>query len=823
MITQRPGYGSEGKVFVAVSNFRTLRLSPGFRTCLCSVVFEPSLPEEAAGQRRRVIEQNKQEVLAATKSADLICTGGNVYLLSRDEEGFEGEVVLDLQMNHQRENDEGRELQDGEDIKGYRVTIKAKREVRIEDEMLLNEDERTYFNIIINRALRDSRLQQIGRYHYDTMKPLKVDCSPPLHLIPGYFTSVQVCEYGPALMYDVKHRIVQEKTVAEVMNEILQANAYNGKTNDEKKFLLEQLLIKKVVITRHTQPWNMYIIEGIEMDMNPLTSTFERREGPITHQDYFLEQYNLELSPVRMPMLRCSRRKRDVFLPADFCFMTGLTDQLKGDYRVMNAISQYTRMLPRARFEKGNEVPRKLTDGKSREVLENWKIEVAENSLECEGRQVETAKVRVMTSNHDLEAVQRGDGHTAGAEVNWNRVNFPHLIQKNVVGFQTNPGFQRWVLIHTARDQPLVPRLIDALGEELIKKNMRAEPPKIIEINAVSPEEFKNEMIRELKQLPSRPDIILVILPRQNTDEIYAIIKAEFCTGEMACPSQCIKAATIDKKGAQAAAKLFDQMICKQGGFLWGLNAPQTCRTMVVGVDLNTTGGRTIASFAASFNYSYTKYFSHCTWIRSREDAAEPLALFLHRALDNFRDNFEEARGPVEEKRYPNRIFIYRDGVSEAAKQLLKDFEIQSVLNRFTNLDNEWAKEVEFAYVLVNKKIHQRFGIKPTPEMLQNRGRGGRGNAPREDLTNALPLTIFDSGVTASDKFDFFISHQEVTQGSVTPTHYDVLYWKPGNMSVDDLQRLPPSSPCSTRTGPGPSACPPPSCTPQSSAPCTRR
>uniref|UniRef100_A0A0G4HQX1 Piwi domain-containing protein n=1 Tax=Chromera velia CCMP2878 TaxID=1169474 RepID=A0A0G4HQX1_9ALVE len=803
MITQRPGYGTEGKAFVAVSNFRTIRLKSGFRVDICSVAFDPPLPEDTPGQRVKIIEHNKEEVIKNAGAQDLICTGGNVYLLNAPEERAGQEIKLtDLKLKHTKAKDGGEEVNDGDELKegSYTVILKAKRELRITDERLLNEEQRMYFNLLVNRALRDCNLQQIGRHHYDTNAKIKVDCSPPLSLIPGYFTSMQVVQGGLALMSDVKHRIIQNVTAAEVMNSIMQTNNAGAEPKDKQKFLLEEGMKGKVIITNHGQQSNLYRIEGVEMELN-IDSTFERREGPISYRDYFKQQYNMTLENAKMPMLKATRRKRDIFLPPEICYMTGLTDALKSNFQIMTAISKHTRMLPNARFKKGNQILEKLTTDtsdnaqKAQKVLNDWCIEMSTENLECEGRQVEKKKVRVMTTENDLAAVENNQGDNAGQEVNYNRVNFPHLIQRGVVGFQGPPGFQRWVVVHHARDEGLLSPLMDAIGEQLQMKGIRGQKPKSIAINSTRGEDFKNDMLRELKQLNARPDIILLILPRQNADRIYAAVKTEFCTEQMACPTQCIRADTLQKKGAQAAAKLFDQMICKQGGFLWGLNAHQSCPTMCVGIDLNTTGGRTVASFAASYNYSFTKYFSYSVWVKSREDAAEPFAMFLKRALDHFKDNFEFAKGPVqgEAKRFPARIIIYRDGVSEAAKQLLRDFEIKALLQMFSELDAEWAKEVELAYVMINKMIHQRFAIRATAEMLQSRGGrgGGRGPTLKEgELTNAQPLTIFDTGVTAEDKFDFFISHQEVTQGSVTPTHYDVLYWQPGSMTVNDLQRL---------------------------------
>uniref|UniRef100_A0A0G4FCF4 Piwi domain-containing protein n=1 Tax=Chromera velia CCMP2878 TaxID=1169474 RepID=A0A0G4FCF4_9ALVE len=847
MIVQRPGSGTEGRVYVSTTNFRSLRLRSGCRVDVCYTNFEPDLPDDSKNLRVKILERNRVEVVTSIKCEDFICTGGNVYLLGGPDDFSSHTFDLAIEGpqasngngngnghegngngngghggngngnggngNGNGHSDEGNGGNGGNGNGGaaggavpgrYRVTITAKKELRIVDERCLTEEQRMYFNIILNKALREANLQPMGRFYYNPSAKFEVaNCSPPLQLFPGYFTSVTVTESGLTMMSDVKHRILQSQFASDVMEYIAKQNP--GASKEQRLFYVIEALKGKVVMTRHTLHPTLYRVEGVDGSLT-IDSTFKQRNGEeISFRDYFKKQYNQDLAKKDMPLLIAQhRKKRTVFLPAELCMMTGLTDKLKSDFRVMTAVAAHTRMIPKKRFEKNDKLVELLQENpKSLEVLHNWGLEIGSSAVEAEGRQVDQAHLRVMTRSDDLKAVEDGKGVKAGQDIDFQRINFPHLIQRQVVGFQRVKGFQKWVVIHQERDKSLLDGLKDSIGEQLQTKKMGGQEPKVISISAMNPADFVASMLEEMKKLPARPDIILVILPRgPHSDAFYAKIKEEFCTGRMACPTQCIKADTLQKKGAQAAAKLFDQMICKQGGFLWGVNAPhtQSKRTMVVGVDVNSTGGKAIAGFSASFNCAYTKYYSATTWMKSRDDVAQPLVEFMKRAIGCFKDSFEMAKGPAPDKKYPDRIVIYRDGMGESQKQLVRDFEIAALQECFRGIETIWAGTVEVVYIVVNKMIHQRFAVKATKEMLprapRGGGRGGRGGGggaatiQEGDLTNAQPLTVFDNTVVSTEKFDFFISHQEVTQGSVTPTHYDVLFWNNRLMSVDDVQRL---------------------------------
>lgn len=74
--------------------------------------------------------------------------------------------------------------------------------------------------------------------------------------------------------------------------------------------------------------------------------------------------------------------------------------------------------------------------------------------------------------------------------------------------------------------------------------------------------------------------------------------------------------------------------------------------------------------------------------------------------------------------------------------------------------------------IVVKKRVNARFFTQS----------GGR-------IQNPLPGTVIDVEVTRPEWYDFFIVSQAVRSGSVSPTHYNVIYDSSG-LKPDHIQRL---------------------------------
>ena len=102
----------------------------------------------------------------------------------------------------------------------------------------------------------------------------------------------------------------------------------------------------------------------------------------------------------------------------------------------------------------------------------------------------------------------------------------------------------------------------------------------------------------------------------------------------------------------------------------------------------------------------------------------------------------------------PDRIIVYRDGVSEGQVRYVKETEIANIRAVFAQL----KVDPKLAYIIVNKRINSRFYAKKGADY---------GNPPAG--------TVIDECVTLPERYDFFVIPQNVRQGTVNPTSYNVI------------------------------------------------
>lgn len=146
----------------------------------------------------------------------------------------------------------------------------------------------------------------------------------------------------------------------------------------------------------------------------------------------------------------------------------------------------------------------------------------------------------------------------------------------------------------------------------------------------------------------------------------------------------------------------------------------------------------------ATVDKTLTRYFSSVSLYNSNEDLGHQLCQSVGKALMAYRNH---------NKSLPMYIFIYRDGVSEG--QIRQVFE-----NEVKNLNEELLKlyygpNYKMMYIIVTKKINVRLF---------------------EDRRNPPIGTIVDDVITSQFKYDFFLVSQQVRQGTIAPTSYNIIY-----------------------------------------------
>uniref|UniRef100_A0A3P8NS09 Piwi domain-containing protein n=1 Tax=Astatotilapia calliptera TaxID=8154 RepID=A0A3P8NS09_ASTCA len=256
---------------------------------------------------------------------------------------------------------------------------------------------------------------------------------------------------------------------------------------------------------------------------------------------------------------------------------------------------------------------------------------------------------------------------------------------------------------------------------------------------------------------------VVVVLPNNRKDR-YDSVKKFLCV-DRPTPSQCVVARTLSRPQAlmTIATKIALQMACKMGGELWSVEIPLK-QLMIVGIDCyhdTAAGKRSIGALVASLNQSMSRWFSKCVLQHKGQEIMDELKKTLSAALKEYL----RFNGCL-----PSRIIVYRDGVGDGQLHSVVNYEVQQIMDSIKSMGQDYNPKL--SVVVVRKRISSRF-------FAHINGK----------VSNPPPGTIIDAEVTRPEWYDFYIVSQAVRSGSVSPTHYNVVYDTSG-LKPDHMQRL---------------------------------
>ncbi|PBK85438.1 Piwi-domain-containing protein [Armillaria gallica] len=263
-----------------------------------------------------------------------------------------------------------------------------------------------------------------------------------------------------------------------------------------------------------------------------------------------------------------------------------------------------------------------------------------------------------------------------------------------------------------------------------------------------------------------KPTLIVVILP-MNANHVYNTTKhLGDCVAGI--PTQCMLAG----KCYSAKPQYFANVCLKLNVKLGGINvipSPESVPaltdvrhpTMIIGADVMhpPSGANDRPSFTAVGNRLGSVDSHTAKYYASTPETSSWLYLEL---IQDYCDYHKHIERKAQVK--PERIIVYRDGVSEGQfKEVLDTAACQAL-----------AVDAKITFVIVGKRHHLRFFPMES--------------GPADRSENCLAGTVVDRGVGHPTEFDFYLQSHGGLLGTSRPTHYSVspnCFFCP-----DDLQSL---------------------------------
>lgn len=393
------------------------------------------------------------------------------------------------------------------DNANYQVTIIFKRKMKMSECMHL-------YNVLFDRIMKKLEYVRFGRKKFDPTAP-KIIPQHKLEVWPGYVTAVDEYEDGVMLNLDVSHRLLCRTTVLEMLTNIYISDKENLRP------LAETALFGSVVLTRYNN--RTYRIDDIDWDSTPL-STFIMNGRDISYVEYYKSHYNIEIMDEHQPLL-IHREERRVAgqvekeaitfcLIPEICFLTGITDALRSDQKVMRDIATITRVTPEQRmFAYKKFCDNVNNNAEAKEILQNWGLSLG-GPRKIRGRQL------------DNETITFGNGNCIAERGDFNK----HVISHNMLKVI---NLKSWLIIYTRKDEKATRSFI-----ELMERNARPMGMEVCKPQVQCLQDDKTETyVKMLRScINSSLQIIVTICP-SNRDDRYAAIK-KICCAELPIPTQ---------------------------------------------------------------------------------------------------------------------------------------------------------------------------------------------------------------------------------------------------------------------------------------------
>ncbi|KIK78298.1 hypothetical protein PAXRUDRAFT_834618 [Paxillus rubicundulus Ve08.2h10] len=267
-----------------------------------------------------------------------------------------------------------------------------------------------------------------------------------------------------------------------------------------------------------------------------------------------------------------------------------------------------------------------------------------------------------------------------------------------------------------------------------------------------------------LLKLKSKPDLIMVMLASSDK-AVYEGLK-HLCDVYLDVATVCVHSSKIRKSNPQYFANVALKVNAKRGGINHKLDPSSgkwlsAAPTMVVGMDVthpspgSARGTPSIAAVVASIDNHFAQYPASLEIQETRKEMVTNLKNMMIDRLKLFQSK--------NNGKLPERVLVYRDGVSEGQFNIVRLDERPQMFAAFQTFSTPKTQyKPKLTIVICGKRHHTRFY--PTEEDTA----AGDGN-PR-------PGTVVDRGVTAVYEFDFFLQAHGGLQGTTRPTHYYVVH-----------------------------------------------
>lgn len=505
----------------------------------------------------------------------------------------------------------------------------------------------------------------------------------------------------------------------------------------------------------------------------------------VSVQAYFRAKYNITLATPQAPLVNYGQSKEPKWIPAELCSV--LPGQLAKRLLLGPQTSEMIRFAARRPHQNAESITgHGLMVSKIQPVVNGLNTALSQYGIKV-NPSLMTVPGRILAPPQLLYRAQSTCNPSNGA---WNLD--PRQLGPKPFRMAKTLGSWNALVINCGRDaiqggMDTVRSHLNAFRNTLDTYGLSpgpVQPP--VQMN-VDFNDLQNKDVTKIQKqiqdilrtkFKAKPNFLFVLLPSDNA-VLYDCIKF-VCDCQLGIPNICNIASKFSKEKGQM--QYFANVAMKFNQKLGGVNhtvelkkmAPLDAQTILFGIDVthpspgSADSAPSIAGVVASIDDKFSQYPASMRTQRGREEMVQELEEMIIERIKLWQKK--------NQNKLPNKVIVYRDGVSEGQYRIVLESEYPAFKKAFSKLYGVESKHPKISIVVVGKRHHTRFY--PTKEEDTD-GKTG----------NPQPGTVVDRGVTGEKLFDFFLLAHQGLQGTSKPAHYVVLK-DDIKLGADQLQSL---------------------------------
>lgn len=778
-MAKRPGTGSRGRRVLVVANAFKVNKLPDYNIMHYDLAITPEVPPRV---NRQIYEQMRKNGMFGSVAA--VYDGRkNIFAPAKlpfPNQSASGKIFL---------ADSDRPPRPGQEPRGrtFDVTMRLVAEVNLHQlGQFINSRSDATSNVLMAITALNVMIRNDPSMLYPSKRAsfyppgregdLPYQISGGLVMWGGYFTSIRATPGKLIVNLDrTAMAFIQSGDLVQVASKFMRVRdpADLARVMDRSRLVLERFLKGLQITTRSleardgkTTQKKKFKIRAVSRE-SAAQLTFENDQGQRTNiQAYFQQVYNYTL---RFPTLPCVQVTKKAWYPMEICTVergNKYTKKLNPD-QVAEAL-KFTTQPPNRRLALIREGLGYLGLGTS-DTLRSWQFGVETTPMQVKARVLDPPQLVYAGTGPQGQIMPR-DG---GWDIRGKKSTAAGVVERWVViVFDSEQGQGRG---NFGFPMPAAQNAVTQFARACQEFGMRFKTMTPVIFYAGDTLDVRGSFIEASKRSgfsPKEPPQLVCTFVAQKNSRQYPYIKQ---IGDVA-----LGVATqnmVIQKVRNAKPSYFQNVALKVNVKLSGINQiikgdlmPDFVKkgTIIFGADVGHPGpgsaNPSIAALVASFD---SQGVSYSTAVRAQTSREEMIVDLERMAIPLLKKYYKK------NKRKPERIVFYRDGVSEGQYGEVCKKEVRALKKAFASIEPGYNPPI--TYVICGKRHHIRF----FPSTQDGGDRSG----------NVRAGTVIDLDIVHPTDNDFYLMSHGGLLGTSRPCHYAVIVDE-NKMPPDEIQQL---------------------------------